>query len=145
MKYFQSIADIEKHYKDMIREFGNEKYGRLTLETWGVSWEEKDAILEELEVLRYLIACQHGVTRLKDVEKPSIEIVNRCFNRHLGFLELIDDCNQWNVNKHSSKLVRNEYKACRHYLFKFSCPGWVKYLPDKILSLENKHSKRINL
>ena len=138
MKFFKEIGDISRHYEDMLRAFENERYGKGLLETWGVSWEERELVFEELKVLEYLICCQRGVSFNRDVHKPSIELVNRCFQRHLRFLETVHDCHQWNVNKHPFKDIVREYKACRHYSFKFSCPGWVKFLPDTILAFKSK-------
>lgn len=143
MKYFQSIAKIQDHYKDILRAYDDESYGKVLLETWGISWDEKEAIMEELEVLDYLISCQHGIAfwSSKDVVKPTVELVTRCFNRHLRFLESVFRIDQYNVNKHHSKNIIKEYKACRYYLFKFSCPGWVKRMPDRLLTFDNKYPK----
>lgn len=142
MKFFQGIADIKNHLVDVLKHFDDEKWGKGLLETWGIAWseQEKEMIAEELEVVRYLLACQGGIAHgHHNAKKPSIELVNRCFNRHLQFLETIHGCHQWNVNKHHSKLVQKEYKTCRHYLFKFSCPAWVEKLPDEIPTLKNKY------
>ena len=143
MKYFQSIATIQAHYKDILRAYDDETYGKVLLETWGISWNEKEAIKEELDVLEYLISCQHGLAlwRSEDSIKPTVELVNRCFNRHIGFLESVFRLDKWNVNKHHSKTIIKEYKACRHYLFKFSCPGCVESPLSWIHAFENKYPK----
>lgn len=139
MKYFQAIADIRNHYDDMCHYFDNEQWGYQLLETWEVSPTEKDAIMEEREVLRYLIGCQHMLVSDENAKKPTLDMVQRCFYRHLSFLEKIHHCHAYNVNKHSSKFIQKEYKACRHYLFQFSLPAWYEKLPDEILTFENKH------
>lgn len=139
LKYFQAIADIKHHYDDILQEFDGRKYGYFTLETWGIHLSEKKAILEERDVLDYLIGCRLGFVRDKSVQKPSIEVVQRCFQRHLLFLDTIFKCNTYNVNKHRSKLIQKQYKACRHYLFKFSLPAWYKKLPNEILTFQEKY------
>jgi len=141
MKYFQSIATIQAHYKDILRAYDDETYGKVLLETWGISWNEKEAIKEELDVLEYLISCQHGLAlwRSEDSIKPTVELVNRCFNRHLDFLERIHGCHQTNVNRQGNPSIVKQYKACRHYLFQFSLPAWLEKLPDEILTFENKY------
>lgn len=139
MKYFQGIADIERHYADILRNYRNEKFGKSLLESWDIEWNEEEAIKEEKEVLRYLIGCQLGIVHEANAVKPSVELVNRCFNRHLSFLANVFSCDQTNVNKFDSKLIIREYKTCAHYLFKFSCAGWVAKLPEEILTFENKY------
>lgn len=142
VKYFQAIADIERHYDDIVKQFNPElKYGLMLLETWDITVGDKENILEEREVLRYLIACQYGFTQKENVKKPSLEVVNRCFNRQLSFLEKIHKCHAYNVNRHHCPISRKEYKACRHYLFQFSLPAWYAKLPDEILSFENKYPR----
>lgn len=139
MKYFQGLADIHNHYKDIMHNMSNKKYGHLLLETWNINPCDKAELEEEKEALRYLIGCQTGLVRESNAQKPSIQTINRCFKRHLDFLETIHDCHTYNHNKHSSKLIQKEYNACRHYIFKFSLPGWVKNMPDEILTFENKY------
>lgn len=145
MKYFQGIADIKNHYEDIIRNFESiselevENYASRLLDSWGINLDEKELILEEIEVLSYLLACQLNIATKINAVKPSIELVNRCFKRHLKFLEEIHNCHQWNVNKHRSKLIIREYNTCTHYLFKFTQKGWVDKLPNEILTFENKY------
>lgn len=145
MKYFQAIADIENHYKEILRAMKDERYGHGLLETWGIKPEEEELILEELEVLRYLIACQLGISSKKTTVKPSLEVVNRLFNRHLTFLEDVHNCHAYNVSKYPSSLVRKEYKACRHYLFKFSLPAWYRVLPESIPNYEEKYGRSLSI
>ncbi|WCK57176.1 hypothetical protein PP175_28730 (plasmid) [Aneurinibacillus sp. Ricciae_BoGa-3] len=144
MKYFQALADIRNHYDDILRYFDSTKFGHQLLETLGIKHTEEDFILEEREVLRYLIGCQHMFVHDANATKPSLDVVERCFNRHLWFLENIHQCNAYNVNKHPSKLIQNQYKACRHYLFQFSLPAWYKKLPNEILTIDKKHSSILN-
>lgn len=139
MKYFQGLADIESHYDDILYNLIEQPpHGVRLLETWGINSEDKNDIIEEKDVLRYLIGCRFGwlySDELGDsgvLDKPTLEVVNRCFNRQLGFLERIHKCHAYNVNKYSCKITKRKYKTCRHYLFKFSCPGWVDKLPDRI-------------
>lgn len=139
IKYFQPLADIRCHYESILNNFDGSRFGSSLLDTWGISLDEKELILEEMDVLNYLIACRLGIARKNNAKKPSIEVVNRCFNRHLDFLEKIHNCHQWNVNKNKSKLVAKQYKACRHYLFKFSLPAWEQSLPAEIPTYENKY------
>jgi hypothetical protein len=139
MKYFQAIADIRNHYDDILPKFKNQKYGHVFLESWGIKPTEEDLIIEEREVLRYLIGCQLSIVSETNSKKPSIEAVQRCFNRQLLYLEKVHKCHTYNVNKHPSKLIQKQYKACRHYLFKFSLPAWYDKLPDEILTFENKY------
>lgn len=142
MKYFQTIADIEKHYTEIKRNFNNNKYSIGLLESWSIYPKDKPYIEEEAEVLRYLVGCQLGFVRDTKVKKPTLAVVQRLFNRHLAFLKEVHGCHEGNVNKHPSILSRKEYKACKHYLFKFSLPGWVKKLPKELLTVEEKYNIR---
>lgn len=141
MKYFQPLADIRNHYDDIVHHFNDSKYGLSLLETWGIELKDKEDILEEREVLRYLVGCQIMLVHDYNAKKPSIALVERTLNRQLSFLEDIHNCNAYNVNKHRSKLIQKRYKACRHYLFKFSLPAWYEKLPNEILTFENKYPK----
>lgn len=140
MKYFQGIADILNHYNTMMDNFQeNRKYGLELLETWNVYPEDKDDIFEEREALRYLLGCRLGMVREKNAQKPSLEVVERCFQRHVAFMKEIHGVDDYNVNKHDDPLVKKEFKTCRHYLFKFSLPAWYEKLPEEILTFENKY------
>lgn len=142
VKYFQALADIRNHYDEILRCFRNSQFALMLLESWGIDPSEKELILEEREALRYLIGCQLMLVHDKNAKKPTIEVVNRCLNRHLVFLEKIHNCHVYNVNKHRSKFIQKQYKACRHYLFKFSLPAWYEKLPAEILTFENKYPHR---
>jgi hypothetical protein len=145
MKYFQGIADIGNHYEDILRQLKNKGYGHLLLRTWDIDPLTEEANLkEENDVIQYLLDCQLGFAHDETSHKPTLEAVNRTFTRQLHHLEKIQRCHAYNVNKHPSKLTRREYKACRHYLFKFSLPAWYDKLPEKILTLEEKHANRNN-
>ncbi|WP_054860485.1 hypothetical protein [Gracilibacillus sp. JCM 18860] len=87
----------------------------------------------------YLIGCQLGFAYEKNIPKPSIEATNRCFHRHLAQLRKVFDINDYKVNQYPNKIVRDQYKVSRHYLFKFSQNGWYRNLPDEILTLDNKY------
>jgi len=139
MKYFQAIADIRNHYDDILWHFENPKFGHMLLDTWGINLKEIEEIKEEREALRYLLDCQLMMAKKENSKKPSVEIANRCFNRHLAFLEKIHGCHAYNVNQHRSTLVQKQYKGCRHYLFKFSLPAWYAKLPEEILTFEKKY------
>lgn len=140
MKYFQALADIKNHYDTILQVIkSSSEYDSMLLYSWGFMPSEEKEIIEERDVLRYLVACQTMLTHDTRVCKPSPEVVERCFNRHIRFLDNIHNCNVTNVNKHPSVLVRKEYKACRHYLFQFSLPGWVEKMPDEILTYEERY------
>lgn len=140
MKYFQSLADIYKHYNEVLSNIDKPKFGHSLLETWGINPSDKDSLIEEQEVLRYLIGCQLMQVRDKNAEKPAQEIAERCFKRHLRFLDLVHDCTDDNAKKHPSKLVRDEHSACHYYLFQFSQTGWYDNLPNEIFTFENKYN-----
>lgn len=142
MKYFQAIAQIRDHYNHIMRYMDCEVFGQSLLETWGIKLSDRPQIEEEREALRYLIGCQMMITHddnNHNAQKPSAEVVTRCLERHLTFLETVHHCHAHNVNKHSSKFIQKQYKACRYYIFKFSYPLWVGRLPDEILTFENKY------
>jgi hypothetical protein len=141
VKYFQPLADIRKHYDDILRNFDNPKWGHLLLETWGIKLMDKEDLVEEREVLRYLVGCNRMLVQDHNAKKPTLDAAERCFNRHLVYLEEIHSCHAYNVNKHSSILIQKEYKACRHYLFQFSLNTWYEKLPNEILTFENKYSE----
>lgn len=140
IKYFQPLADIERHYDDILFNFDEKNEFRRGLnETWGILPEDEADIIEEREVLRYLLGCRFGWVRNQNVKKPSLHVVERCFNRHITFLGRIYKLDDFNVNKCTHPTVKKEFKACRHYLFQFSLPAWYDKLPDEILTFENKY------
>lgn len=141
MKYLQGITDIESHYDDILYNIDNPSpiSGYLLLETWDIDYKDKELFIEEREVLRYLIGCQLGIVHDNNALKPSHEVVHRCFERQLAYLEKIHKIHAYNVNKHKNKIARRKYKACRHYLFKFSLQAWYEKLPNEILTFENKY------
>lgn len=139
VKYFQPLAHILSHYNMIMTNMEDTTYGHMFLKTWGISVEDREDILEEREVLRYLVDCKTEIADETNVKKPSLEAVRRCFNRHLAFIEKHKGCHKYNVNKHKSVLVRKEYKACRHYLFQFSLPAWYAKLPDEIVTFDNTY------
>lgn len=144
VKYFQPLADIERHYETILMHMDRGSgLGKKILETWGIDISEQELIKEEIGVLRYLIACQSMLSYHEDAIKPTIEVANRCFNRHIKFIENITGCNQYTASKIKSKLIRKEYKACRHYIFKFSLKAWYDNLPDAVQTYSNKYSKHI--
>lgn len=150
MKYFQGIADIQRHYAEILTRFkyldapdGEEelmKLGALALlESWDVSLNEREEIEEEHEVLRYLLGCQLGIVSGRNAKKPSLAVVERCFNRQIVFMNKIFRVDDYNVNKYPNPLIKKQFKTCRHYLFKFSLPAWYEKLPTEILTFENKY------
>lgn len=141
MKYFQAISDIQHHYDDILYHIDNPSptLGHVFLETWDIDPKDKNLIIEEREVLRYLLGCQLSMVRDSNAKKPFLDVVNRCFERELSFLEKIHKIHAYNVNRHPNPIVRKQYKACRHYLFKFSLPAWYEKLPNEILTFENKY------
>lgn len=140
MKHFQGIADIRNHYDDIFRQCQKEStYGWMLLETWGIKPEDIEDIKEEHEVLRYLLGCRLTIVSESSALKPTHEVVERLFKRHLAFLESIHDCHAFNVNKHRNPLIRKQYKTCTHYLFKFSLQAWVEKLPAVIPTFDEKY------
>lgn len=144
MKYFQSLADIRNEYDDVLEKMeDNGKVEQLYLGLKGLTLDDKPLLEEEREVLHYLIACQHGVNFGKgEVRRPTVEVVNRCFNRHLADLEDVYGITYANVNKFGNPMIEKQFKACHHYLFKFSLTGWVLRMPMKIESFEDKYAKK---
>lgn len=139
MKYFNSIGYIEDHYQNILEYIKKPTFHGL-LGSWDIDplTMEKE-IVEEYEVLRYLISLQFTFAHDKTTYKPTLEVVNRTFNRQLAFLEKHHKVHAYNVNKHPNKLVKKKYKACTHYLFKFSLPAWYQSLPDTVLTLEERN------
>ena len=144
MKYFQAIADIRNHYDEILKSAKRgSRFDWVLLETWNVSPEDIPAIQEERDALAYLIACQNTFARDKTAMKPSVEVVNRLFNRHLAFLADIFDCDASTFRKYDLPGVRKEYEACSHYLFQFSLPAWVEKMPAEIPTFEGKHERKV--
>lgn len=140
MRFFNEIAYICDHYDKIIANAeANGERNWMLLDTWGVQPSDIDDIREERDVLLYLWACQLSMAREKTAVKPELEVVERLFTRQLAFLERIHRVHAYNVNKHSNPMIRRKYKACRHYLFKFSLPAWYEKLPAKILTFEEKY------
>lgn len=147
MKYFQPVAGIRDIYREPVRAF-NEKSlvsqdtKDFILGQWGFTRQDKRLAEEEIHVLEYIIACQHGVTyHDTNLKKPTREVVNRCFNRHLEFLKDVFEINDTNVNKYPVQDIKKQFKACKYYMFKFSLDGWYQSMPDVILTMDNKYGK----
>lgn len=140
MRFFNEIAYIRNHYDTIIENAeANGERNWMLLETWGIYPNDIEAIREERKVLSYLLACQLSMAREETAVKPALDVVERLFTRQLAFLERIHRVHAYNVNKHSNPLVRKKYKACRHYLFKFTLPAWYEKLPATILTFEEKY------
>lgn len=140
MRYFNEISYIQNHYDSILENAeANEKRNWSLLKTWNIFPEDIEDIREERKVLSYLLACRLSMAREETAVKPEREVVERLFNRQLAFLERIHRCHAYNVNKHRNPLVRKKYKACRHYLFKFSLPAWYEKLPAEILTFDEKY------
>lgn len=139
MKYFQALADIRNHYDDVLKHMDEPKFGHFFLESWEIDAKEKEKIIEEKEALRYLTSCHLMLAGDENAKKPTVEVVNRCLNRHMKYLEKIHKCDQKTVKTHPSKFIQKEYKACKHYLFQFSLPAWYEKMPNEVLTFENKY------
>lgn len=143
IKYFQPVADIKNHYVDILRAFEDKNNGKDTLKDWLIKEVDFENIKQEADVVRYLLACQHGFSMYgEDLKKPTLEAVNRCFSRHLAFLNHV-----FNVNSGTYKLreikefyptVVKEYIACLYYLEKFSDESWLKKMPDEVLTIQSR-------
>ena len=142
MKYLDGLFDMKNRYKDILRQFDNERYGEYTLTSWGIKMEEKEQIEEEKEVLHFLLSCEGNLAHGTKAIKPSIEAANRCFHRYLKLLNDVDGCDAKNVKTYPDKLVQREYNTCRHYLFQFSLPAWYEKLPSEVLTYEEKYNQR---
>lgn len=141
MKYFQPLADIRTDYERILKAFDSDKqFAKWDLESWGVTTKDKPEILDEYNVLRYLIACQHGVAyhAEKDLQKPSVEVVNRCFKRQIAIMEDVFGVDEFTINQYHNPIVKKKYQACKHYIFKFSLNGWVKSMPAVIEAYPSK-------
>jgi hypothetical protein len=137
MKYLQMIGHIRDQFDDMVDLFErNDEFAPIFLESQGLQTSDKALIKEEIRVLDYLIGCQLGFAHEENIPKPSVEAANRCFNRHLAKLERVFGIHPYNANKYPDKNIIKQYKACRHYLFKFSLCGWYQDMPEVILSLQ---------
>lgn len=145
MKYFQAVGGIRDSYDTILECFDeiDDRFSQMKLKSRGLSSEDLPIIQEEVNVLRYIIACQRGLVYdgETNIQKPTIEAANRVFTRHLHRLDDVHGINATNANKFDNPIIKKQYKACRHYLFQFSLPGWVKNLPDEIESYDNKYSK----
>lgn len=140
MKYYQGLGDIYNHYENIFSHL-EKTWGHELVETWGIdpsNEEELKLIQEEKDVVRYLIGCQTSVVHDENALKPTVEAAQRCFNRHLHFLNLVHECNE-NTVKNASTFKQREYHACRYYLSKFRDGAWLEKLPNRILTLENKY------
>jgi len=147
MKYFQAVGRILDRYDDTAQNleiFGPEhpwtegSFKRLGISPLTTSTIQE--FKEDRNVLRYILCCQWGLSHYaEDIYKPDVEIVNRCLNRYISYLEKLFEINDYNVNKHRMKNVAKQYKACRHYLFKFSQGIWYHKLPDMIPCFATKY------
>lgn len=142
IKYLQPLADIEDRYSDWLDmiEKGDRLPARLRmLESDGWTMDDKELILREQNVLRFLIGRQNGFVHGGPAYCPYRADVESCFHRHLTYLDETFGCNADTVRTFTDgykKMVAKEYHACRYYLFQFSLPGWVEKLPERIQSVE---------
>lgn len=145
MKYFQSLANIARHYEEHFEhkafyEKEGWEFNRLATKQhlWGV---DEDVLIKERDAMRYLVHLQHMLAYGSDYDlvKPSVELVNNALDRHLAWLDLIFKCNADTYKTCPHKSVMKEYLACRHYKFKFSLQGWYDRLPEVIQTFESKY------
>ena len=141
LKYFNELGLIKKYYVDVLQELEHPtRYSENLLKTWNITIEDKESILEEYEVIRYLISLKVGIALTKNTEKPTLDIVNRCFNRQLQFLDLIFKCND-TKHKKVDEITKKTYSACIYYIEKFKDKNWVDNLPNTVLTYQNRYEK----
>lgn len=149
IKYYQPISDIRRNLEDILinmEKLSKNKssiFSQSKLHLWSVSLEDKSDIEKELQVVQYLMSYDLGVSILEDknISKPELVDVKRCFNRQLAFIKDIHDVDGKNINEKSTYThVRKLYLACKYYLFQFSFNAWYTSLPDEILTVDNEFS-----
>lgn len=142
VKYLQPLAELEDRYAEWIQiiEQGERFPARVRmLESDGWTMDDEQLILREQNVLRFLIGRQNGFAHGGPAYCPRLADVTSCFERQLAYLDETFGCNEDTVHAFTDgyrKMVGKQYKACRHYLFKFSLPGWVERLPHRICGVE---------
>lgn len=148
MKYFQGVADIHNYYHEILWTMDidgiDKRYLDVMLKVREVQEGEMSDFMEEYEAITYLVCCrlEMAYKEVGNLRKPSVEVMNRCLNRYLKYIDKVHHCRADNYRQHVSKHMRNSYLAARHYLFKFSLPAWYAKLPDEILTYENKWRKK---
>lgn len=146
IKHFNQIASIKNHLEDVVRQMKKTStMSNITDWGWGITEKDtKEMIKEEILVCKYLIAYQLGIANgEQNIQKPTLEVVERCFNRHLVFLQetfKITPTSKIPSTSYMNESLK-EAKCCKHYLFQFRLPAWFDKLPAEILTYENKYNK----
>lgn len=152
MKYYNQLAEIKRHLRkvldyiehlDSVSTHVSKRYMKTTLEAWNINLSEKEQIEKELKAVEYLISCDMGISIIDDnLQKPELMDAERCFKRHLSFIENVLDFDKKKKEKVEDSVyeyVLKEYLACEHYIEKFSDKSWYSKLPDEILSFQNRY------
>lgn len=146
VKYFQSVADIKNYYREILEIhddirgiYQNQQMQDVVVRVRAGEFKDKEELIEEYEAIRYLVSCRLMFAHDENAYKPSVEVMNRCLNRYLDYLNRLFNCNQDTFRGYEDKIIQKRYKACRHYLFQFSLPAWYEKLPPVVLSIANKY------
>lgn len=142
MRFSEPLFQIMRHFERILENMTPEqasRFGTMLNETWGVKEADRERIEEEMEAFRYLVSLRRDIAYGTDVNRPTKEVLDRALERHLRFLDTIHNVRHENFRKSNQVLAVKEYKACRHYLFKSSLPGWWKSLPEEVLCFESKY------
>lgn len=144
MKYFQGLADISRFLERVIEDKTVERR-HVPLNSLSKHWGYGDVTLEEvqadLDAVKYIFHLHRGLA-FHDTgkHKPTQERVKVAFERVLIYIESVQGVHAYNVNKKGTNpIVKKEYLACRHYIFKFSLQAWYDKLPDYVQSFDEKY------
>lgn len=126
LRHVQSLQDMLNFYDKVIQVYDSGYDAEpLLLHSWGLTGVSKSMLREERLVVVYLL----NINNHSRGRKPDKEVALRSFTRYLTFLQKTNSVDDFTISKYRGKSVYKKYKACTHYLFKFSLPAWYRDLP----------------
>ena len=132
--YLQQIADIADVLDNIISWHDDETINMERIPGKDYHWDLA-SLQEEHDAMRYLIACDLGVTREITLSKPGLPEIIRAFQRRLDFALYVKQ-----IYKKAYNYAEIE-EACLFYIKEFSEGNLYIRLPNEIPSFKQKYGK----
>lgn len=160
IKYFQPLADLMRPYQDffmytyyMLEDYYLEEedafdshrlstyldskmphYFRDEMRQKGERFDEQtlERIIKEMNILSYMLGVRFDRYALEPLDRPDPQEVRALLQRILDYYCDLYNQTPEQMYKHSNPVVKNMALCCKHYLFQYSLPGYVRRLPEQI-------------
>lgn len=139
MRYHKELCKIKSDLQYILKlikdaEKSIDPIHKEIIKRYGVSISDKSDIENEIEAIRYMIACTKIVRKKgeKPNKKPRLIVALNAFEREIKYLCHIYELKEKDEKMFPSWQIEKVYKTCHYYLDRFSRPVWYMKLPEKI-------------